>query len=173
MVTQMASTNSINTSKVRTGNMHLKTRLLGLIAITAAFGFVSTPARSQNAASVDQSSGQYTTQIGNGNSSINASEQTGIVSQKQPAFGSGINGASVGQVNYQGALQAGYGNSSVNANKQTGTILQGQSYPYYPHGGGINAADLTQRSGQAVQQLGVGNSGVNASEQSSVLHQHP
>lgn len=102
--------------------MRPKTCLLGLIIILPMLSFVSTPARSQNAASVDQTSSQYTTQVGGGNSSVNASEQTGIVSQKQPAFGSEINAAHLGQGNGQGALQSGWGNTSVQGSVQNGTI---------------------------------------------------
>lgn len=152
--------------------MHLKTHLLGLIAITAAFGFVSTPARAQNAISVDQTSGQSTTQIGGGNSSVNGSVQSGIGSQQQPAFGSGVNAAHLGQGNFQGALQSGWDNTSVQGSVQSGTIKQGNSNPYYPYSGGINATDLKQSSGQGLGQLGVGNSAVQASEQNATVHQH-
>ncbi len=152
--------------------MRMKTCLLGLITIATAFGFVSTPARAQNAASVNQQSGQYTTQVGSGNTSVNANAQTGIISQQQPTFGSGVNGATLGQDNYQGALQLGHYNTSVNASNQAGTISQGHSYPYFQYGGGINAAGVTQRSGQAVQQSGIGNSGINASGQSTDIQQH-
>ena len=152
--------------------MRMKTCLLGLITIATAFGFVSSPVRAQNAADVNQSSGQSTTQVGSGNSSVNASNQTGIVSQQQPAFSSGVNAANLGQDNAQGALQLGHYNTSVNASNQAGTISQGHSYPYFQYGGGINAAGVTQRSGQAVQQSGIGNSGINASGQSTDIQQH-
>jgi len=142
------------------------------LAITAAFGLVSTPARAQNAASIDQSSGQSTTQIGGGNSSVNGSVQSGIGSQQQPAFGSGVNAAHLGQNNFQGALKSGWGNTSVQGSVQSGTIKQGNSNPYYPYSGGINATDIKQSSGQELGQLGVGNSAVQASDQSTVLHQH-
>jgi len=152
--------------------MRHKNCLLGLITITAAFGFVSSPARAQNAAVVDQSSGQYTVQQGVGNSSVNASDQNGIVLQKQVPFSSGINAATMNQNSNQGALQLGRGNSSVNASKQDGTISQGHSYRYSPYGSGINASELTQHSGQAVGQLGVGNGSINLSNQGSTVQQH-
>ncbi len=171
----MASTNSINTEQ--SGNMRQKTCLLGLITIAAAFGFVSSPARAQNVTSVDQSSGQYTVQQGVGNSSVNASNQAGIVSQKQAPFTSGVNAANMSQSSSQGTLQSGYGNSAVNASNQAGSISQGNSYQYIPYHGGfnhgeINAADLTQRSGQGVQQSGVGNSAIQAGAQSTSVQQH-
>jgi len=169
----MASTNSINTGTVRSGNMRKNTCLLGLITITAAFGFVSSPVRAQNAASVDQSSTQSTTQLGYGNSSVNANNQTGIVSQKQAPFTSGVNAATMSQNNAQGAFQAGYGNSSINANNQTGIVSQGHSYQqYFPHNGGINATGITQQSGQAVGQSGIGNSALNSSNQGTTVQQH-
>ena len=136
--------------------MRKNTCLLGLITIAAAFGFVSTPARAQNAASVEQTSGQFTTQVGSGNSSVNGSVQSGIVSQKQAPFGSETNAAHLGQGNGQAALQSGWGNSSVQGSVQSGTIKQGNSNPYYPYSGGINATDLKQSSGQGLGQLGVG-----------------
>ncbi len=171
-MTEMASTNSINTEVLRFRNMRKNTCLLGLITIAAAFGFVSTPARAQNATSVDQTSGQYTTQVGDGNSSVNASNQTGIVLQKQPSFGSGVNAATLRQGNSQGVLQQGWGNTSVQGSVQSGTVNQGNSHLYYPYSSGINAADLKQSSGQALGQLGTGNSAVQASDQSTVVHQH-
>lgn len=157
--------------------MRQKTCLLGLITIAAAFGLVSTPARAQNAADVNQSSDQYTVQQGVGNSSVNASSQTGIVSQQQAPFTNGVNAGKLGQSSSQANLQAGYGNSAVNANSQTGTISQGHSYQYFPyHGGfnpgGINAAGVTQGSGQGVQQSGVGNSAIQAGDQSTSVQQH-
>jgi len=152
--------------------MRMKTCLLGLITIATAFGFVSSPVRAQNAADVNQSSGQSTTQVGGGNSSVNASNQTGIVSQQQPAFSSGVNAANLGQDNAQGALQLGHYNSSVNANNQSGAISQGHSYPYYPYSGGINAAGVTQHNVQGVGQSGIGNSALNSSEQGAAVQQH-
>jgi len=104
--------------------MRPKACLLGLITMLPMLGFVSTPARSQNAASVDQTSSQYNTQVGGSNRSVNASEQTGIVSQKQPAFGSEINAAHLGQGNSQGALQSGWGNTSVQGSVQSGTVIR-------------------------------------------------
>ncbi len=157
--------------------MRQKNCLLGLITIAAAFGLVSSPARAQNAADVNQSSDQYTVQQGVGNSSVNASSQTGIVLQKQAPYSSGVNAATLGQNSSQGALQSGYGNSSVNASNQGGTISQGHSYQYFPyHGGfnagGINAAGVTQGSGQGVQESGVGNSAIQAGDQSTSVQQH-
>ncbi len=149
-----------------------KTCMLALLTIAAGIGFVSAPVRAQNAASVDQVSGQYTTQVGSGNSSVNASGQTGIVSQKQPTIGSGVNAAHLFQGNSQEALQQGWGNTSVQGSAQSDTIKQGNSYPYYPYSGGINAADLSQRSTQGLGQLGTGNNAVQASDQRSFVHQH-
>ena len=150
-----------------------KTCVLVSVTIAAAIGLVSAPARAQNAASVGQSSDQQTVQAGYGNTSVQGSNQTGIVSQKQfPPFSYGVNAANLGQVNSQGALQQGYGNTSVQGSAQTGMIKQGNSYPSFPYSSGINAADLKQSSGQGLGQLGTGNSAVQASDQSTAIHQH-
>jgi hypothetical protein len=148
-----------------------KTCLLVSLGIATAIGLVSSPVRAQNAASVDQSSGQYTTQVGSGNSSVQASDQSGIVSLHQFPFASGVNAAHLGQVNSQGASQQGWGNTSVQGSVQTGTIKQGNS-SHFPYGDGINAADLNQSSGQGLGQLGTGNSAVQASDQNTAVHQH-
>jgi hypothetical protein len=92
---------------MKSKNMFNQTCMLGLVTIATAIGLVSSPARAQNAASVDQSSGQYTTQVGDGNSSVQASAQTGIGSQKQLTNACGVNAAHLGQGNSQGALQEG------------------------------------------------------------------
>jgi len=123
---------------MRFGNMRPKACLLGLITMLPMLGFVSTPARAQNAASVDQTSSQYNTQVGGGNSSVNASEQSGIVSQKQPAFGSEINAAHLGQDNSQGALQSGWGNNSVQGSVQSGTVIRDLPGLQQPAGGGAS-----------------------------------
>jgi hypothetical protein len=149
-----------------------KTCMLGIVTIAAAIGLVSAPARAQNAASVGQSSDQQTVQAGYGNTSVQGSAQTGIVSQKQVPFGNGVNAAGIGQDNSQGALQQGYGNTSVQGSAQTGIIKQGNSYQHFPYSGGINASDLKQSSGQALGQLGIGNSAVQASDQGTAVHQH-
>ena len=115
--------------------MRPKTCLLGLIIMLPMLTFVPTPARAQNAASVDQTSSQYNTQLGSDNSSVNASEQTGIVSQKQPAFGSEINAAHLGQGNGQGALQSGWGNTSVQGSVQSGTVIRDLPGLQQPAGG--------------------------------------
>lgn len=118
--------------------MRPKTCLLGLIIMLPMLSFVSTPARAQNAASVDQASSQYNTQVGGSNRSVNASEQTGIVSQKQPAFGSEINAAHLGQGNGQGALQSGWGNNSVQGSVQSGTVSRDLPGLQQPAGGRVS-----------------------------------
>ena len=127
----MASTNSINTEQ--SGNMRQKTCLLGLITIAAAFGLVSSPARAQNAADVNQSSDQYTVQQGVGNSSVNASNQAGSISQGQsykyiPHYGGfnhgEINAANLTQRSGQGVQQSGVGNSAIQAGAQSTSVQQ-------------------------------------------------